>query len=67
MPFIVANYVYACSPRAAHALRSDQFPLIRNVSLFYIHIHAIDYQRQIPFKRRANVCSVKLVTKTLII
>ena len=25
MPFIVATYVYACSPRAAHALRSDQF------------------------------------------
>ena len=24
MPFIVATYVYACSPRAAHALRSDQ-------------------------------------------
>ena len=24
MPFIVATYVYACSPKAAHALRSDQ-------------------------------------------
>ena len=24
MPFIVATYVYACSLRAAHALRSDQ-------------------------------------------
>ena len=24
MPFVVATYVYACSPRAAHALRSDQ-------------------------------------------
>ena len=24
MPFIVATYVYACSPRAAHALRLDQ-------------------------------------------
>ena len=24
MPFIVATYVYACSPRAAHTLRSDQ-------------------------------------------
>ena len=24
MPFIVATYVYACSPRAAHGLRSDQ-------------------------------------------
>ena len=23
MPFIVATYVYACSPRAVHALRSD--------------------------------------------
>ena len=29
MPFIVATYVSACSPRAAHALRSDQ-----NVSAF---------------------------------
>ena len=28
MPFIVATYVYACSPRAAHALRSDQFVLL---------------------------------------
>ena len=25
MPYIVANYVSACSPRAAHTLRSDQF------------------------------------------
>jgi hypothetical protein len=25
MPFIVATYVSACSPRAAYALRSDQF------------------------------------------
>ena len=24
MPFIVATYVYACSPRAAQAIRSDQ-------------------------------------------
>ena len=24
MPFIVATHVYACSPRAAYALRSDQ-------------------------------------------
>ena len=23
MPFTVATYVYACSPRAAHALRSE--------------------------------------------
>ena len=29
MPFIVATYVYACSPRAAHALRSDQLEAVK--------------------------------------
>jgi hypothetical protein len=33
MPFIVATYVYACSPRAAHALCSDQFKLPKSNSL----------------------------------
>ena len=30
MPFIVATYVSACSPRAAYALRSDQFFKLMN-------------------------------------
>jgi hypothetical protein len=32
MPLIVATYVYACSPRAAHALRLDQFFTTSNIN-----------------------------------
>jgi hypothetical protein len=35
MPFIVATYVSDCSPRAAHALRSDQFWACMAVSLLF--------------------------------
>ena len=31
MPFTVATYVYACSPRAAHALRSELFVKTREI------------------------------------
>jgi hypothetical protein len=43
MPFIVATYVYACSPRAVHTLCSDQYFVIG-------HIFVGDIQAQISVK-----------------
>jgi hypothetical protein len=37
MPFIVATYVYACSPRAAQTLRLDQFDELHFLSFLYYY------------------------------